>query len=46
MAQLRSPVTPSHTLDMCPAPEADALRDTVRAEAARGASDGGRSWRG
>ncbi|HEX7240745.1 MAG TPA: cytochrome c-type biogenesis protein CcmH [Longimicrobiaceae bacterium] len=38
MAQLRSPVTPSHTLDMCPAPEADALRDTVRAEAARGAS--------
>lgn len=36
MSQLRSPVTPSHTLDMCPSPEAAALRDTVRAEAALG----------
>jgi cytochrome c-type biogenesis protein CcmH/NrfF len=34
--QLRSPVTPSHTLDMCPAPEAQALRDTVLAMAASG----------
>jgi cytochrome c-type biogenesis protein CcmH len=34
--QLRSPVTPSHTLDMCPSPEADALRDTVLAMAAGG----------
>jgi len=34
--QLRSPVTPSHTLDMCPSPEAGALRDTVLAMAAGG----------
>ncbi|HYH79003.1 MAG TPA: cytochrome c-type biogenesis protein CcmH [Longimicrobium sp.] len=34
--QLRSPVTPSHTLDMCPSPEADFLRDTVLAWAAAG----------
>lgn len=34
--QLRSPVTPSHTLDMCPAPEAQALRDTVLAMAVAG----------
>lgn len=27
--RLRSPVTPSHTLDMCPAPAAIALRDTI-----------------
>ena len=38
MTQLRSPVTPSHTLDMCPDAAAAALRDTVRMEAARGAS--------
>jgi len=36
--QLRSPVTPSHTLDMCPSPEASALRDTVMAEALAGRS--------
>lgn len=36
MTQLRSPVTPFHTLDMCPDAGAAALRDTVRAEAARG----------
>src|SRR4051812_46895060 len=36
--QLRSPVTPSHTLDMCPSPEATALRDTVLMEAAAGYS--------
>ncbi|HEX2189623.1 MAG TPA: cytochrome c-type biogenesis protein CcmH [Longimicrobiaceae bacterium] len=38
MAQLRSPVTPFHTLDMCPDLAAAALRDTLRMEAARGAS--------
>ena len=38
MTQLRSPVTPSHTLDMCPAAEAIALRDTVRMAAAQGES--------
>lgn len=36
MTQLRSPVTPFHTLDMCPDAAAAALRDTVRAEAAAG----------
>lgn len=36
MTQLRSPVTASHTLDMCPAAEAIALRDTVRLAAAQG----------
>lgn len=36
MTQLRSPVTPSHTLDMCPAVEAAALRDTVLLAAAAG----------
>lgn len=36
MVQLRSPVTPSHTLDMCPAAEAAALRDTVMLAAAAG----------
>lgn len=36
MAQLRSPVTPSHTLSMCPAGEAAALRDTVRMAALAG----------
>ena len=36
MTQLRSPVTPFHTLDMCPDEAAAALRDTVRAEAAAG----------
>ncbi len=36
MTQLRSPVTPFHTLDMCPDAAAVALRDTVRAEAAAG----------
>ena len=35
-SQLRSPVTPFHTLDMCPSPEASALRDTVLAEALAG----------
>ena len=34
--QLRSPVTPSHTLDMCPSAEAGALRDTVMREALAG----------
>jgi len=38
MTQLRSPVTPFHTLDMCPDAAAAALRDTVRAEAASGMS--------
>lgn len=38
MTQLRSPVTPFHTLDMCPDAAAAALRDTVRAQAAGGAS--------
>lgn len=36
MTQLRSPVTPFHTLDMCPDAAAVALRDTIRAEAAAG----------
>ena len=36
--QLRSPVTPSHTLDMCPSPEAGALRDTVMMAALSGQS--------
>ena len=36
--QLRSPVTPSHTLDMCPSVEANALRDTVMMEALAGRS--------
>jgi cytochrome c-type biogenesis protein CcmH/NrfF len=30
MFRLRSPATPSHTLDMCPHPAAEALRDTLR----------------
>lgn len=38
--QLRSPVTPSHTLDMCPSPEAGALRDSVLAMAAGGMTAG------
>lgn len=38
MVQLRSPVTPSHTLDMCPAEAAVALRDTVRMAALAGMS--------
>lgn len=38
MIRLRSPVTPSHTLDMCPAAEAIALRDTVRQAALQGQS--------
>ena len=38
MIRLRSPVTPSHTLDMCPAAEAIALRDTVRIAALQGQS--------
>ncbi|HEV2148887.1 MAG TPA: cytochrome c-type biogenesis protein CcmH, partial [Longimicrobiaceae bacterium] len=38
MSQLRSPVTPFHTLDMCPDAAAAALRDTLRADAARGLS--------
>jgi cytochrome c-type biogenesis protein CcmH len=38
MVQLRSPVTPSHTLDMCPAAEAIALRDTLRMAALAGAT--------
>ena len=36
MIRLRSPVTPSHTLDMCPSAEAIALRDTVRTAALQG----------
>lgn len=40
MVQLRSPVTPSHTLDMCPAAEAVALRDTVRMAALAGMTTG------
>ena len=36
--QLRSPVTPSHTLDMCPSAQAVALRDTVLAQARAGRS--------
>jgi cytochrome c-type biogenesis protein CcmH/NrfF len=35
-SELRSPVTPFHTLDMCPSPEAVALRDTVMMEALAG----------
>ncbi|HEX8358490.1 MAG TPA: cytochrome c-type biogenesis protein [Longimicrobium sp.] len=38
MTELRSPVTPSHTLDMCPAEAAIALRDTVRMAALQGQS--------
>jgi len=38
--QLRSPVTPSHTLDMCPSPEAAALRDSVVGMAAGGMTAG------
>jgi cytochrome c-type biogenesis protein CcmH len=34
--QLRSPVTPGHTLDMCPSGEAMALRDTVLTMATAG----------
>jgi cytochrome c-type biogenesis protein CcmH/NrfF len=34
--QLRSPATPSHTLDMCPHGNAEALRDTIRFAAAEG----------
>jgi len=36
--RLRSPVTPSHTLDMCPATEAIALRDSIRVAALGGMS--------
>jgi cytochrome c-type biogenesis protein CcmH len=36
MTRLRSPITPSHTLDMCPAAEAMALRDTIRMAALGG----------
>ena len=36
MAQLRSPYTPSHTVDMCPS--AGALRDSIRFAAASGMS--------
>jgi cytochrome c-type biogenesis protein CcmH/NrfF len=36
MTRLRSPITPSHTLDMCPASEAMALRDTIRLAALGG----------
>ena len=36
--QLRSPVTPGHTLDMCPSAEAMALRDTVLMMATAGMS--------
>jgi cytochrome c-type biogenesis protein CcmH len=36
MTRLRSPVTPFHTVDMCPSPEATALRDTIRVAAAGG----------
>ena len=36
LVSLRSPVTPSHTLDMCPAVEAIALRDTIRMAALQG----------
>lgn len=38
MTRLRSPITPSHTLDMCPASEAMALRDTIRLAALGGMS--------
>jgi cytochrome c-type biogenesis protein CcmH len=36
MSQLRSPVTPAHTVDMCPS--TGALRDSIRVVAATGAS--------
>lgn len=36
MSQLRSPVTPFHTVDMCPS--VPALRDTIRVAAAMGQS--------
>jgi cytochrome c-type biogenesis protein CcmH len=36
MSQLRSPVTPAHTVDMCPS--TGALRDSIRLVAATGAS--------
>ena len=36
MSRLRSPYTPSHTVDMCPS--AGALRDTIRLAAASGQS--------
>jgi cytochrome c-type biogenesis protein CcmH/NrfF len=36
MTQLRSPITPTHTLDMCPNPGVEALRDTIRWAAAEG----------
>jgi cytochrome c-type biogenesis protein CcmH len=36
LISLRSPVTPSHTLDMCPSVEAIALRDTIRTAALQG----------
>jgi cytochrome c-type biogenesis protein CcmH len=36
MTQLRSPYTPSHTVDMCPS--SPALRDTIRVAAASGMS--------
>jgi cytochrome c-type biogenesis protein CcmH/NrfF len=35
-AELRSPVTPSHTLDFCPAEQAVALRDSIRMSALGG----------
>jgi cytochrome c-type biogenesis protein CcmH/NrfF len=38
MTRLRSPVTPSHTLDMCPNVGVEALRDTIRMAAAEGQS--------
>lgn len=38
IGQLRSPVTPSHTLDFCPAGAAIALRDSIRVEALLGRS--------
>lgn len=34
--RLRSPITPSHTLDMCPAEGAIALRDSIRVAALGG----------
>lgn len=36
MSRLRSPVTPAHTVDMCPS--TGALRDSIRAVAATGAT--------
>lgn len=38
MSRLRSPVTPFHTLEICPSAEAAALRDTVTMAAAAGMS--------